>query len=266
MVILPLISFYPKGKKAIGVEMRDGTKHYADVVLSGIHPRSLFFDLTPSIESVNSEFADRMKRYSSGSGTLRINVALSELPRFTCLPNEPLIHQSSILFSPSIKYIEEAYRDAQTIGYARRPVIEMMTPSAYDDTLAPPGKHVASLFCQHVDRDACRDADRKKEAVQAVIETVDRMAPNFASSIIGSPLALAPSDLEQRFGLVNGDIFHGHLSLAQIWMARPVIGWGGYVTPITRMYQCGSGSHPGGGVTGYPGRNAAMKVIEDVSS
>ncbi len=251
------------GRRAVGVELRDGTKHYADVILSGIHPRSLFFDLTPDMHKIDAEFSDRMKRYTSGSGTLRLNVALSELPRFTCLPDDPLVHQCSMLFSPSISYIEQAYRDAQTIGYARRPVIEMLTPSAYDDTLAPPGKHVASLFCQHMDPE-CTHPDKKQEAVNAVIETVDQMAPNFSSSIIGTPLALAPADLQERFGLVNGDIFHGHLSLSQIWIARPVVGWGGYVTPMSRLYQCASGSHPGGGVTGYPGRNAAMKVIADL--
>ena len=258
------------GTKAVGVVLRDGTEHHADLILSGVHPRRLFLDLmhssstptspTPTPTTISTqydEFLHRMKRYKSGSGSLRINVALSELPRFTCLPDDPIIPQSSIMFSPSLGYIEQAYRDAQTIGYARRPVIEMLTPSAYDDSLAPPGKHVASLFCQHMDP----RCTLKEEAVEAVVDTVSQLAPNFRGSIIGKPFALSPMDLEQRFGLVDGDIFHGHLSLAQIWAARPVVGWGGYATPIQNLYLCASGAHPGGGVTGYPGRNSAIHII-----
>lgn len=244
-------------RKAVGVELADGTKHYADVVVSNVHPKHLFLDLVDDMRSIDTDFAARIRRYSSGSGSLRINVALSELPRFTCSPDDPLIHHSSMTFAPSLEYIEQAFRDAESLGYARRPVIEMMTPSAYDTTLAPEGKHVASLFCQHMNP---RSTDTQA-ALEAAIQTVDEMAPNFAASIIGEPMALSPLGLQQRFGLVNGDIFHGRLSLSQIWAARPVVGWGAYATPLSNLYLCGSGAHPGGGVTGYPGRNAAAEIL-----
>jgi phytoene dehydrogenase-like protein len=161
--------------------------------------------------------------------------------------------------------MHDAYEDARKNGWSKRPVVEMLIPSTIDDSLAPPGNHVASLFCQHFSPtlpdgkqwDECRDA-----AAETIIDTVTEYAPNFRSSIVGR-MVLSPADLERKFGLVGGDIFHGRLSMEQLYSARPLLGYGNYRTPIRNLYMCGSGTHPGGGVTGLPGHNAAREILRD---
>ena len=156
--------------------------------------------------------------------------------------------------------------DARAHGWSREPIVEMLIPSTLDDTLAPPGQHVASLFCQHVQPvlSGGRSWDRHKDEVaDLMIATVDKVAPGFADSVVGRQ-ALSPLDLERRFGLVNGDIMHGALSLDQLFSARPVLGHGDYRMPIKRLYLCGAGAHPGGGVSGRPGRNAAREIARDL--
>ena len=150
-------------------------------------------------------------------------------------------------------------------GWSREPVVEMLIPSTLDDTLAPPGRHVASLFVQHVAPhlpDGRSWDDAKEEFADLVIDTVGRHAPNFRASVIARQV-LSPLDLERRFGLVDGDIFHGQLTLDQLYSARPVLGHADYRMPVPALYLCGSGAHPGGGVTGLPGRNAALEIIRD---
>jgi phytoene dehydrogenase-like protein len=167
--------------------------------------------------------------------------------------------------APSLGYMETAYADARAEGYSREPVVEMLIPSTLDATLAPQGRHVASLFCQHFapQLPAGRDWDRERDAAaDLVIDTVTRYAPNFKQAVIARS-ALTPLDLERRFGMVGGDIFHGALTLDQLWAARPVLGYGDYRSPLSRLYLCGSGSHPGGGVTGIPGMNAAREILRD---
>ena len=171
------------------------------------------------------------------------------------------------MIAPSLAYLDEAHLDARNGCYSRQPVVEMLIPSTLDDTLAPPGAHVASLFCQHFPRmpggSSWRDA--KASAVDTIIDTVDHWAPNFRASVLGLQ-ALSPEDLETRFGLVGGDIFHGEMALDQLYWARPAIGYAGYRTPVPRLYLCASGAHPGGGVTGAPGHNAARAMIRDLRS
>jgi phytoene dehydrogenase-like protein len=192
-----------------------------------------------------------------------MNVALSDLPRFTCRPDPGDHMTAGIIIAPSLAYMERAYVDARASGWSREPIVEMLIPSTLDDTLAPPGQHVASLFCQHVapSLGEGRSWDDHRETVaDLMIATVDRHAPGFKDLVIGRQI-LSPLDLERTFGLVGGDIFHGALSLDQLFSARPVLGYGDYRTPITGLYQCGSGTHPGGGVTGAPGRNAAREIL-----
>ncbi|MGI9025290.1 MAG: phytoene desaturase family protein, partial [Burkholderiaceae bacterium] len=205
-----------------------------------------------------------------------MNVALSSLPDFTALPGaQPQPHhESCIVLAPSLAYTADAWIDARREGWSRAPIVEMLIPTTVDDTLAPPGMHVASLFCQHVAprlEDTRAKAtyaegwadDRAREAVaDRVIETVARFAPNFPASVIARQIH-TPLDLERKFGLVGGDIFHGALSLDQLFSARPVLGHADYRTPIAGLYMCGSGTHPGGGVTGLPGRNAAREILRD---
>jgi len=204
-----------------------------------------------------------MKGYRVGSGTFRMNVALSELPRFTCLP-EPDPHLASgIVIAPSLDYMDRAFTDARAHGWSRQPIVEILIPSTLDDSLAPPGAHVASLFCQQFApelSDGRSWADARDEAADLVIDTVDALAPGFRTSVLGR-LALSPADLQERFGLMGGDIFHGAMGLDQLWSARPVLGHAAYAGPIRNLWMCGSGTHPGGGVTGAPGHNAARELL-----
>jgi phytoene dehydrogenase-like protein len=235
-------------------------------VVSNLNPKLLYLKLITAGD-LDGDFVARMRNYRCESATFRMNVALSELPDFTALPGTSVQphHQAGIIMAPSLAYMERAYFDARTHGWSREPIVEMLIPSTVDDTLAPAGKHVASLFCQHFsyalpdgkDWDRCKDA-----AADLVIETVNRHAPNFKASILGRRV-LSPLDLERDFGLVGGDIFHGALSLDQLYSARPLLGHAAYRGPLARLYMCGAGTHPGGGVTGLPGHNAAREILRD---
>jgi len=172
------------------------------------------------------------------------------------------------VIAPSLGYMERAFFDARTRGWSSAPIVEMLLPSVVDDLLAPPGMHVASLFCQHANPDLAQVLpgrswdDAREEVAELMIETVDRVAPNFKASVIGRR-ALTPLDLERDFGLAGGDIFHGALTLNQLFSARPMLGYADYRGPLPGLYHCGSGAHPGGGVTGVPGHNAAREVLRD---
>ena len=208
-----------------------------------------------------------MRNYRCESATLRMNVALGELPDFTALPGRAVEahHQSGIIMAPSLAYMERAYFDARTAGWSREPIVEMLIPSTVDATLAPPGRHVASLFCQHFSYelpDGKRWDDCRETAADLVIDIVNRHAPNFKASVLGRKI-LSPLDLERDFGLVGGDIFHGALSLDQLYSARPLLGHAAYRGPLARLYMCGAGTHPGGGVSGVPGMNAAREIARD---
>jgi phytoene dehydrogenase-like protein len=251
--------------RVIGAITEGGDVFAARTVVSNLNPKLLFGNLVdPSV--LPDDFRERITRYRTGSGTFRMNVALSELPRFTCLP-EPGDHLTGgIIIAPSLAYMDKAYTDARAFGWSRDPIVEILIPSTLDDSLAPAGRHVASLFCQQVapklpdgrSWDACRE-----EVADLMIDTVDRWAPGFKASVIARQV-LSPLDLERVFGLVDGDIMHGSLSLDQMFSARPVLGHGSYRTPIRGLYQCGAGTHPGGGVTGAPGHNAAREVLADL--
>jgi phytoene dehydrogenase-like protein len=168
--------------------------------------------------------------------------------------------------APSLRYMEQAYFDAKTAGWSQRPIVEILIPSVVDDSLAPKGQHVASLFCQHVAPtlpDGRGWDDCREEVADVMIDTVSRFAPNFRTSVIARQIH-SPLDLERKFGLIGGDIFHGALSLDQLFSARPILGYGDYRTPIKGLYQCGAGTHPGGGVTGIPGHNAAQEILRDL--
>jgi phytoene dehydrogenase-like protein len=250
---------------ATGVVLESGETIRARRIVSNLHPKLLFGKLIGP-GHLDDDFRARIDRYKSGSATLRMNVALDALPEFTCLPDPGPHLGAGIVMAPSLDYMERAFRDAREYGFARQPIVEMCIPSTLDDSLAPPGKHVASLFCQHFAPrlpGARNWNDERDAAADAVIDTVNRLAPNFRASILGK-MILTPLDLERRFGLVDGDIFHGALSLDQLGPARPVLGHGDYRGPLRGLYLCGAGSHPGGGVTGLPGHNAAGEILRDL--
>ncbi len=250
---------------AQGVMTESGESLRAKVVVSNLNPKLLFGKIAPQ-DSLPSDFRERIARYKVGSGTFRMNLALSELPRFTAKPELGDHLTAGIIIAPTLAYMERAYDDARAHGWSREPIVEMLIPSMLDDTLAPAGKHVASLFCQHVQPQLSGGRswdDHKEEVADLMIATVDSFAPGFAKSVL-SRQVLSPLDLERTFGLVGGDIMHGALTLDQLFSARPVLGHGDYRTPIDGLYMCGSGTHPGGGVTGAPGHNAAQVVKRDL--
>jgi phytoene dehydrogenase-like protein len=253
-----------KNGRATGVVLRDGREIAGRAIAANVNPKLLFLDLIEP-QHVEPEFRDRMKAYRCASATLRMNVALSALPDFACLPAAGIHHQSGIIMAPSLEYMEKAWFDARNGDMAEQPIVEMLIPSTVDDTLAPKGAHVASLFCQHFNPVLAqgRSWDELREAAaDRVIDTVSRFAPNFRAAVLGR-MVLTPLDLERRFGLSGGDIFHGALALDQLFSARPVLGNANYRMPLGALYLCGSGAHPGGGVTGLPGRNAAREIARD---
>lgn len=249
--------------RAAGVITETGETLRAGTIISNLNPR-LMLQMVAR-EALPEDFCDRLDRYRCASGTFRMNVALSTLPRFSCLP-EPGPHLSAgIILAPSLSYMERAFTDARTLGWSQKPVIELLIPSFMDPSLVPEDRHVASLFCQHVAPVLPGSAswdDQRDTVARLMIDTVDEFAPGFRNSVIGYT-ALSPLDLERTFGLVGGDIMHGCLTLDQMFSARPVLGSGNYRMPIRGLYLCGSGTHPGGGVTGAPGHNAAMRILRD---
>ena len=258
-----------ENEKVAGVILVDGRELRASTIASNLNPKLLYTKLVEP-DALDDDTAQRIRRYRCGSGTFRMNVALSELPDFTAMPGtQPQPHHSSgILIGPSLQYFEQAYFDAKSKaynpGWARKPIVEVVISSTLDDTLAPPGQHVASLFCQQVNPEVDGGWDAHRDTVaKLMIDTVTEYAPNFARSVLGYE-ALSPLDLERRIGLVGGDIFHGALGADQMFSARPLLGQGNYRGAFKGLYLCGSGSHPGGGVTGLPGRNAAREILKDL--
>jgi len=249
--------------RAAGV-VAGGKAMRAPVVVAGVNPKLLFDRLLPD-GAVPEDVASRMHGWRCESATFRMNVALSELPKFTVLPKKGDHLTAGIIMAPSLAYMDHAYVDARVDGWSKQPIIEMLIPSTLDQSLAPKGKHVASLFCQHFryDLGPGRSWDKEREkAADTVIATVEAHAPGFAGSILGRQIH-SPLDLERRFGLIGGDIFHGKMSLDQLFSARPMIGAADYRMPLKGLYLCGSGAHPGGGVTGAPGHNAAQSILAD---
>jgi phytoene dehydrogenase-like protein len=254
--------------RAVGVVTRAGEVFRAKKIIANVNPKLLYRDLVPQ-EAQPADFRERIMRWRCGSGTFRMNVALSELPDFSALPGGELAehHTAGIIIAPSLGYMEDAYFDARRLGWSKKPIVEMLIPSTLDDTLAPRGAHVASLFCQHVAPilpDGKSWDDYREEVADLMIETVDAHAPNFKASVIARQI-YSPLDLERTFGLVGGDIFHGALDLGQLFVARPMLGHADYRGPIPGLYMCGSGTHPGGGVTGLPGHNAAREILRDAN-
>ncbi|HEY4987337.1 MAG TPA: NAD(P)/FAD-dependent oxidoreductase [Bradyrhizobium sp.] len=250
--------------RATGVILDNGKTIRAKYVVSSVNPKLLYTRLI-SPDALPADFLARIKNWRNGSGTFRMNVALDALPSFTALPGAGDHLSAGIIIAPSLSYMDRAWQDARDHGWSRAPVVEVLIPSTLDDTLVPTGQHVASLFCQHVAPqlpDGKSWDDHRDEVADLMIATVDAYAPGFARSVIGRQ-ALSPLDLERDFGLLGGDIFHGALTLNQLFSARPMLGHADYRGPLKGLYHCGSGAHPGGGVTGAPGHNAANVILRD---
>ena len=250
--------------RTVGVIMDNGESIRARYVISNVNPKLLYTRLMPA-DALSQPFRERIGNWRGGSGTFRMNVALNALPSFTALPGTGDHLTAGIIIAPSLAYMDRAWLDAKQHGWSRKPIVEVLIPSTLDDSLSPPGRHVASLFCQHVAPTLPNGMswdDHRDTVADLMIKIVDDHAPGFAASVIGRQ-ALSPLDLERDFGLLDGDIFHGALSLNQLFSARPMLGHADYRGPLKGLYHCGSGAHPGGGVTGAPGHNAAKTVLRD---
>jgi len=255
-----------EGERAVGVVTESGETLRAAAVISNLNPKLLYLEMFEP-GALPSEFRERIGYYRCGSGTFRMNVALAELPDFSCLPGRQTAdhHTAGIILAPTLAYMERAYFDARALGWSRAPIVELVIPSTLDGSLAPTGQHVASLFCQHVAPQLPDGAswDAHREAVaDLMIDTVNAYAPNFKAAVLGRQI-MSPLDLERTFGLVGGDISHGALSLDQLFSARPMLGHGNYRGPLAGLYMCSAGTHPGSGVTGAPGHNAAREILAD---
>ncbi|HTI96230.1 MAG TPA: NAD(P)/FAD-dependent oxidoreductase, partial [Rudaea sp.] len=254
-----------KPGRAVGVITDKGETLRAKTIVANVNPKLLYERLLdPAV--VPAPVRERMANWRCGSGTFRMNVALSHLPNFTCLPGEGDHLTAGIIMAPSLDYMDRAYLEARAGGWSKNPIVEMLIPSTLDDSLAPKGQHVASLFCQHVEPVLSGGRnwdDHREEVADVMIATVDKFAPGFKDSVLGRQIK-SPLDLERDFGLLGGDIFHGALSLNQLFSARPMLGYANYRGAVPGLYLCGAGTHPGGGVTGAPGHNAAQAIRRDL--
>ncbi|WP_293883221.1 NAD(P)/FAD-dependent oxidoreductase [Sphingomonas sp.] len=262
----PVARVLVEGGRAIGVRLENGEEVRGTSIVGNVGPRLLYETLIDPAD-LPVTFRRRIGMFKTGSGTFRMNVALSCLPSFTCLPGDGEHLRSGIILAPTLDYMDRAFRDATEHGTSREPIVEMLIPSTLDDTLAPPGQHVASLFCQQfapVLPEGRNWDDEREGAADLIVDTVERHAPGFKASLIARQIH-SPLDLERKFGLVGGDIMHGNMSLDQLWSARPLLGHGAYRGPLKGLFMCGAGTHPGGGVTGAPGHNAARAILSDRS-
>ena len=260
----PIAKILIKKGRAKGVVLANGDEIYANIVSSSVDPRLTFANF---IEAGNlpDEFLEEVRRYKFRGSSGKVNLALDALPDFKCLPGPGAHLRGAISVSPSVEHMERAYDDAKYGNFSRRPYIDMVIPSLTDPSVAPPGKHVLSCFVQYAPyklRPGLHWDDQREAFGNNVIETVAEYAPNLKNIILHKQF-ITPLDLERDFGLSEGNIFQGELSLEQLFFLRPVPGWAQFRTPIKNLYMCGSATHPGGGIMGAPGRLAALEILKD---
>jgi phytoene dehydrogenase-like protein len=261
----PIAKIIVKRGRARGVVLENGDEIYAKVVSSSLDPRNTFIRF---IEDGNlpTEFLDEVRRYKFRGSSGKVNLALDALPDFKCMPGPGAHLRGAISISPSVEYMERAYDDAKYGNFSRRPYIDMVIPTLTDPSVAPPGRHILSCFVQYAPyklRPGLNWDDQREAFGNNVIDTISEYAPNL-KNIIRHKQVLTPLDLEREFGLSEGNIFQGELSLEQLFFLRPVPGWAQYRTPIRNLYLCGSATHPGGGIMGANGRLAALEILKDI--
>ena len=249
--------------QARGVVLDNGDEIRCDVVSSSLDPRLTFMKMVGR-EHLPSDFVEDVNRYKFRGSSGKVNLALSGLPDFTCLPGEGRHLRGAISISPGVEYMERAYDDAKYGRYSRRPYIDMVIPTLTDPSVAPPGKHILSCFVQYAPyhlKEGTWD-EKREEFGDTVVDTISEFAPNLRSLILHRQV-LTPLDIETMFGLSEGNIFQGELTLEQLFFLRPAPGWAQYRTPVRNLYMCGSATHPGGGIMGAPGLNAANMILRD---
>src|SRR5712671_6932369 len=254
-----------KNNRAQGVVLQNGEEIYGDVISSSVDPRLTFIKFLEE-NQLPGEFLEDVKRYKFRGSSGKVNIALDALPDFKCLPGPGAHLRGAISISPSVEYMERAYDDAKYGNFSRRPYIDMVIPSRTDPSVAPPGKHVMSCFVQYAPyklRPGLNWDDQKEAFGDTVVNTIAEYAPNIKDIIIEKQV-VTPLDLEREWGLSEGNIFQGELSLEQLFFLRPVPGYARFRTPIQNLYMCGSATHPGGGIMGAPGRLAALEMLKDL--
>jgi len=249
--------------RACGVALENGDDFEAPVVMSAADPKRTFLQFVDR-RHLPSEFVTAIERFRVRGSSGKVNIALSELPQFTCLPGEGPLHRGAISISPSIDYIERAYDQAKYGQFSSQPYIDMIIPSMIDRDMAPPGHHVASCFVQYAPADIEGGwDDAKREAFgETVIATLEKYAPNIRRAIVGKQV-ITPADIERIAGITGGNIFHGELLLHQLFFLRPAPQWADFRTPLPGYYYGASGAHPGGGVMGAAGKMAAGEILKD---
>jgi len=254
-----------RGGRATGVVLADGSELHARRVVSGADANVTFRKLVGEQE-LPVDFVERVRNLDYASGSLKINVALGELPDFRSVPGTAPgpQHRGTIHISPTMEYVERAYDDVKYGRPSADPVIECTIPSVLDDTVAPPGRHIMSMFVQYFPYKPAQGsvAEAKEKFADRCFAIMDEYAPNFSRSVIHRQV-LAPSDIEERYGLTGGNIMQGAMSLSSLSFMRPVPGYADYRTPIRNLYMCGAATHPGGGVMGASGYNAAREILRD---
>jgi phytoene dehydrogenase-like protein len=259
----PVGKIIVRNGQATGVALENGEELLADVVSSSVDPRLTFMKFVGS-EHLPEDFVESIRRYKFRGSSGKVNLALDSLPNFSCLPGEGPHLRGALSISPSVDYMERAYDDAKYGRFSRRPYVDIVIPTLTDPSIAPPGKHVMSCFVQYAPyhlKEGTWD-DKREEFGNTVIDTLCEYAPNLKNIILHRQV-LTPVDIERRFGLTEGNIFQGELTLEQLFFLRPAPGWAQYRTPIRKLYMCGSATHPGGGIMGAPGLNAARKILSD---
>ncbi|MDX6556988.1 MAG: hypothetical protein QOF72_37 [Blastocatellia bacterium] len=259
----PIAKIILQNGQAKGVVLENGDEIYADVISSSVDPRLTFMKMVGE-EHLPTDFVDDIKRYKFRGSSGKVNMALDALPDFKCMPGAGPHLRGAVSISPSIEYMERAYDDAKYGRYSRRPYIDIVIPSLTDPSIAPPGKHVMSCFVQYAPYNLKEgNWEEQREAFgDTVIDTIAEHAPNIRDIILHRQV-LTPLDIERDFGLSEGNIFQGELTLEQLFFLRPAPGWAQYRSPIRNLYMCGSATHPGGGIMGASGRNAAMEILKD---
>jgi len=257
--------FLIKGNEVRGVVLENGDELLAKTVVSSVDPHRTFVRLAGE-DHFEGDFIDQIKRYRMRGSSGKVNLALDRLPEFTCRPGDGLHIRGDIAIAPSIDYLERAYDEAKYGTYSKRPYINAVIPSLTDPSVAPPGKHVLSCFVQyapyHLEGGAETWPEHREAFGDTVVDTLEEYAPGLKDSILYRQV-LTPWDMEQEFGLTEGNIFHGELSLEQLFFLRPAPGWARYRTPLRKLWMAGSGAHPGGGVMGAPGMLAAQRMLAE---
>jgi phytoene dehydrogenase-like protein len=257
----PVARITIKESQASGVVLADGTELTGDLVLSSVDPNLTFLKFIDA-KDLPGEFLDEVRRYKFRGSSGKVNLALDALPDFTSMPGAGAHLRGAISISPGVDYMERAYDQAKYGEFSRRPYIDMVIPTLTDPSVAPPGKHILSCFVQYAPYKLARGTwDEQREAFgDTVIDTIAEYAPNIRDIILHRQV-LTPLDIEREFGLTEGNIFQGELTLEQLFFARPVPGWAQYTTPVRNLWMCGSATHPGGGIMGAPARNCALRIL-----